>query len=90
MICFKKIKEDSKIIFQLDQTQNLNEDFQKWIKKRNHSVIFKSALNCDYNIKVRESVLSKSDEIPDLRGLTNGFILFAFFTYGRLMMDHLM
>lgn len=50
LIFFKKDKKvEPTIIFELTGHIDLEDDIKKWIRKRNHSVIFKSTLNCDYS-----------------------------------------
>lgn len=62
LIFFKKDDQDEPIIiFELKGEQNLDKDIKNWIRKRNHSVVFRSPLICDYNNEIRESVFSKVD-----------------------------
>lgn len=66
----------------------MDKEIYKWIKKRNHSVVFKSPLICDYDNTSRESLLSQQIDIPDLRGFMNGLILFGIVIYGNNLIDH--
>ena len=89
LIFFKKDKnEEPIIIFELKGVMLLEEEIKKWIQKRNHSVVFKSPLACDYNSNIKESLLSKKTDVPDLRGFTNAFIVLGLLSYGRLIIEH--
>ena len=89
LIFFKKDEHDEPIIiFELQGEIIFEDEIKRWIKKRNHSVVFRSPLVCDYNSNVRESLLSKTKDVPDLRGFTNAFIVLGLLSYGRLMIDH--
>lgn len=87
MIFFQIQNEKTVLVFELTGEQSLDSNIKKWLRKRNGAVLFRSPLVCEYTINHRESVLSR-EEIPDLRGLQHGFILYGVLNYGRLMIDH--
>lgn len=58
-ICFTVDKDEQpNIIFKILDIKMLSQDLKKYMRQKQHTTIFKSTLNCDYNNTYQESIFS--------------------------------